>query len=788
MPGVKRKAVAQEPAGRKGSKWKKKSKVINSRPGKSATKHQAVENDDAEDLDESDTTDTVFSKPELFTDDSPAGDLVESDTTETEVFEGFDDERKDDKVDEEAARKRGRDTRQGGVALSTHNTGSKTAMKFEAQNVFLKGTSSKEAHAKQKALTQERKAAKPNAAQIERSKKIWERLRRKSHVPLDERKKLVAELFKILTGHFKDFVFKHDAVRVVQAAVKYGNLEQRKMIAKELKGDFKSLAESRYAKHLVDKLLVHGSVNLLDTSITFACAPADFSAYAFSDEEMRDMIISEFYGSVRRLIRLSESSWVLDDIYRAIATPQQKAILLREWYGPEFALFKPAKDERPTSKLSEILQASPEKRGPIMRYLFELINQLVQKKTTNFTMLHDAMLEYFLNIQTGSEERRDFIDLITGDDDGDLLGNLAFTRTKSGSKVVSLCLASGTAKDRKQILRTYKDVIQRMSYNQHDQPAHHAHTILLTCYEVIDDTVLLSKTIISGLLGKEEGSQEANIVDAVHHLQGRIAYLYLPAGRAKWLLSAEEIAFLQEIDQIRSSTSKKDPVIRRQELLNAISPALLRTIAKCADALCQTSFGCQFITEVLLGCVGDKTHALKAVAEVAAAAAAAAAATEEGPDPSSAEDATQETMMSSIPGGRMLKTLVLGGHFNAKLGRVEVIEPPLNFHEMFYDHVKSELVAWATGPNSFVIVALLETDGFGRKDEVLDTLRRHAGLLDSAAKSGPQGGVILGGGGPSPSGGEMRKKKTKNKKRKKQVENTGNKGAALLLSMLGTVA
>ena len=115
-------------------------------------------------------------------------------------------------------------------------------------------------HAKQKKLAQERKAAKPNAVQTLRAKKLWERLRRKSHVPLDERQELVAELFTIVTGHCRDFVFKHDSVRAVQTAVKYANLAQRKMIANELKGDFRSLAESRYAKFLIAKLLVHGLV------------------------------------------------------------------------------------------------------------------------------------------------------------------------------------------------------------------------------------------------------------------------------------------------------------------------------------------------------------------------------------------------------------------------------------------------------------------------------------------------------------------------------------------------
>ncbi|KAH0390553.1 ARM repeat-containing protein, partial [Aureobasidium melanogenum] len=92
------------------------------------------------------------------------------------------------------------------------------------------GQSSAEAHAAQRALAKERKAAKPNADIIGRSKKIWERLRRKSHVPNDERKALVAELFEIITGRVRDFVFKHDSVRVIQCALKYANMQQRKQI------------------------------------------------------------------------------------------------------------------------------------------------------------------------------------------------------------------------------------------------------------------------------------------------------------------------------------------------------------------------------------------------------------------------------------------------------------------------------------------------------------------------------------------------------------------------------
>ena len=124
-------------------------------------------------------------------------------------------------------------------------------------------------------------------------------------MPLEERKELVTELFEIITGRVKEFVVKHDTGRVIQTALKYGNLEQRKMIAKELKGEYQGLAESRYAKFMIGKVLVHG------------------------DNETRDIVVPEFYGKVRRMIKHPEASWILDDVYRGAATPKQKARLLK---------------------------------------------------------------------------------------------------------------------------------------------------------------------------------------------------------------------------------------------------------------------------------------------------------------------------------------------------------------------------------------------------------------------------------------------------------------------------
>lgn len=557
------------------------------------------------------------------------------------------------------------------------------------------GSSSKESHAKQKIEKQERKAAKPNADLIARSKKLWEKLRRKSHVPREERKILVAELFGIITGRVKEFVFKHDSVRVIQTALKYANPDQRKMIARELKGEYKVLAESKYAKFLIGKMLVHG------------------------DEETRDLIVPEFYGHVRRLIKHPEASWILDDMYRGIATPSQKATMLREWYGAEYALFKPDGRGKVSADLKTMLAEHHEKRTPIMRSLHDLINLLVQKKTTGFTMLHDAMLEYFLNVQHGSEEMTNFIELLKGDEEGDLLKNLAFT--KSGARVVCLALAYGNAKDRKQIIKTYKDTIQALAND------FYGHRVLLTIYDVVDDTKLLSKSVISELVGPDSSNadQQKKLLAAVQNNHARAALLYVFCATSKAILSSEVIELLVEIRDVRhniAGTSKKDPEMRRKELINSLSPSLLSLIASNAGVLVSTSFGCQLITEILLEASGNREPAMAAIVNLAS-----------GPE-------EERALLISHYGRRMLKKLIDGGRFNQKTKSIDTVEPPLNFHNMFYEAIKGDLQAWATSDTSFVVVGLLEAPGFSHVDELkkkLETNECRQALVEAAGSPEP---------------------------------------------------
>ena len=54
----------------------------------------------------------------------------------------------------------------------------------------------------------------------------------------------------------KDIVFKHDASRIVQTAVKHGGQKERDEIAAELKGKYRELAQNKYSKVLFFSLVL----------------------------------------------------------------------------------------------------------------------------------------------------------------------------------------------------------------------------------------------------------------------------------------------------------------------------------------------------------------------------------------------------------------------------------------------------------------------------------------------------------------------------------------------------
>ncbi|KAL5113957.1 Pumilio y domain member 6 [Pleosporales sp. CAS-2024a] len=727
MAGVKRKSEVSKPTEmKKKSKKAKVEKSISKSESKQAVKPakkaKQAKQESSDDLDESDTSEQEngfygFSANEDV-------EMSDADSSEAAAMEDV----QQNKNSKTYKRKSPDDAGEKKKNAKGHAADSKLAE--------LNANNSREAHAKQKALAKERKAAKPNADIIERSKKLWEKLRLKSHVQKGERKELVKELFDIIEGRVKDFVFKHDSVRVIQTAIKYSTMEQRRMIARELKGDFRTLAEGKYSKFLIAKLVEKG------------------------DPEIRDLVIQEFYGYVKRLINHPEAAWILDDMYRAVATPEQKARLLREWYGAEFSIKGLEAKGTDSAELSIILKESPEKRKPIMGYLESQINSVIQKKLSGFTMLHDAMLQYFLVCEPGTEQANDFLEHLKPDptlkegeeaDNVDLLKNLAFT--KSGSRLMSLCFAYGTAKDRKLFLRPYKDNIELMAY---DANAHH---VLLAALAVTDDTKLSAKSIFGELLPSNDTLAE-KVLNLVNDARARTVLLYPFVSDAKWLLDDNTRERLAELYAIRQTTSKKEPKTRMHEIAKSIAPQLLSAITTRAADFASFAFGLQFMGEVLVGAPDvEATKRKEALAQVARLSQSILDASL----PASGSD-----NKASSQGKNMLKMLVQGGKFDPATKKVVLGVPALGFADLLWSEIKGRVVDWATGQGSFVIVALTEAEGFEAKKDVLTALNKEKKKLEEAAAAGPA-------------------KEAADKKKAKKGETgapRGNAGARILLEKL----
>lgn len=436
------------------------------------------------------------------------------------------------------------------------------------------------------------------------------------------------------------------------------------------------------------------------------------------------------------MINHPEAAWILDDIYRQVATQKQKKRLLREWYGPEFSIEGLATQGTDSAVLSDILKESPEKRKPILGYLEGQINSLIQKKLTGFTMLHDAMLQYFLVCEPGTEQAKDFMDHLKPDptlkegeeaDNVDLLKNLAFT--KSGSRLMSLCLAYGTAKDRKLLLRPYKDTIEIMAFDQH------AHQVLLAAMAVTDDTKLISKSIFGELLPSNDTLAE-KVLNICNDVRARTVLLYPFAADAKWFLTGNTRELLSELYAIRETTSKKDPAARLNEITRNIEPQLLSAITSRAADFATFTFGLQFLAEVLVGAPevepAKRKEALTEIARLSQSIfdTELPAATGDGALPASADDYKLKSHAMN-----MLRTLAQGGKYDPAAKKVVPVTPALGFADLLWDEIKGNLVDWATGQGSFVVVALTEAEGFERKSEVLKALKKHKKALEAAAKS-----------------------------------------------------
>jgi pumilio homology domain family member 6 len=211
--------------------------------------------------------------------------------------------------------------------------------------------------------------------------------------------------------------------------------------------------------------------------------------------------------------------------------------------------------------------------------------------------------------------------------------------TKDGAHAACLLIAYASAKDRKTMVKSLKEIILQMSTDQH------AHTVLLALLAVVDDTKLVSKAIQSELQGQWS--------DVIWNKWGRRVVLFL--------CREDKDPLIKEVREKSVGTSKKDVAVRREELLEAFASDLLGVVEAEADQMMRDPQSSQVVQEILLFTKenGDvKSKAVDAVVSLGSG------------------DPLDEKHIIKVPfTARIYKTLVQGGHYNPKEKTVEGTTP-----------------------------------------------------------------------------------------------------------------
>ena len=113
---------------------------------------------------------------------------------------------------------------------------------------------------KKRALKHERQSHRKHADIVIAGKELWNKMRLKSNTK-EEIASMMSDLMSLFRGKFNDVAMQHDASRIVQAAIQFGNDDQRLEVVKELSTNVSELSKVQYAHFAVLKMIKYCSRN-----------------------------------------------------------------------------------------------------------------------------------------------------------------------------------------------------------------------------------------------------------------------------------------------------------------------------------------------------------------------------------------------------------------------------------------------------------------------------------------------------------------------------------------------
>lgn len=303
---------------------------------------------------------------------------------------------------------------------------------------FKKSGGKKEAPRTEKEIKMDRKKSKPNFELVESMKTSWNKVRTKSTSD-DEKQLLLTKMSKQMEGHVLQVTLRHDASRMTQCLLQFGNDDQKQKVLNELLDKTVEISRTPYGHFAILKAI----------------------SYCTSINDQR-RIINSMSGNFVTLGTNVIGARTVESICTLLNYKLWKN-LKAEFYGKQFNLLL---DSSPSSLKDLINRSNNSKKDAILDHFRDLIQKFIDKGLLEFRYVHDLIWEYTQIISgvnlsnananaSSSDGEENVYDSKRMDDLAQQLSDSTpkLISSKPGSRTICQIITYSGAKERKRIIK-----------------------------------------------------------------------------------------------------------------------------------------------------------------------------------------------------------------------------------------------------------------------------------------------------------------------------------------------
>lgn len=241
--------------------------------------------------------------------------------------------------------------------------------------------------------------------EVAESVRLWNVFRAKA-LDASKRQKAVAAALGALKGKLYEASLKHDAARVVQALIKWGDAEQRKIVQAELAPRLAELSRLPYEPASTSPSRRGDAADFRGVGLrSFRTRPqsaACFLRYARhvalcllrhsrGDEDRK--VFESFRGGFQKIATHATGAKVADAALAVVSKADAKA-LRAELLGPDAALLLASRGRASPPALADVLAANAGRRGVVLDGVDRVARKLCDKSLVHHRFAQDLLFEH----------------------------------------------------------------------------------------------------------------------------------------------------------------------------------------------------------------------------------------------------------------------------------------------------------------------------------------------------------------------------------------------------------